>query len=280
MKGEVCYMKKVIELIKKNKIILLIGGSVVLLVILGLWLINSNDKKIMVDNLELEINSEVNIYSLISVADGVELITEDESIDTSKLGKHQITIKYLNSKKREKTYSFKINVVDTTAPNIESEKEIIVALGAELDFSNSVVVTDNSKEEIVPFVEGQYDLNAAGEYNLKFVAKDSSGNKSVKDFTLIVKSVEIKTNGYYVYKTSDTWYEVMFGKDGTFMYLPWFCPGSGCGGYSEGGTYTVKGNKIYATVTYEIPDIGDKIELMKLRLKSSRHPMSVSSVPR
>lgn len=259
-------MKKIFDFIKKQKVILVSVGAIIVLIIALILIISSFMSKvpngiILTDNLDLEINSEVRLYSLVTNEEGFEIVTEDTVIDTSKLGEQEISIKYLNFDKKEKTYNFKINVVDTIAPNIECDKEVTVALGGELDLLNNVVVTDNSKEEIVPIIEGAYDLNVAGEYNLKFVVEDNSGNKSAKDFTLIVKSVEIKTKGYYVYKTSDTWHEVTFDKDGTFMYLPWFCPGSGCGGYVEGGTYTVKGNKIYAEVTYTVDDVGDRVEL-------------------
>lgn len=259
-------MKKIFDFIKKQKVILVSVGAIIVLIIELILIISSFMSKvpngiILTDNLDLEINSEVNLYSLVSVEEGIEIVAEDVVIDTSKLGEQEISIKYLNSVKKEKTYNFKINVVDTIAPNIECDKEITVALGGDLDLLNNVVVIDNSKEEIVPVIEGKYDLNVAGEYKVQLVAKDNSSNKSAKEITLIVKSVEIKTKGYYVYKTSDTWHEVTFGKDGTFMYLPWFCPGSGCGGYVEGGTYTVKGNKIYAEVTYTADDVGDRVEL-------------------
>ena len=55
------------------------------------------------------------------------------------------------------------------------------------NFLENVTVSDNSMEEITPKIEGEYDSEKTGTYNLKCTASDSSGNTSSKEFKLVVK---------------------------------------------------------------------------------------------
>ena len=49
-----------------------------------------------------------------------------------------------------------------------------------------VTVTDDSGEEITPFIEGDYDTLVAGTYPLTIVAVDSSGNRAERVVNVIV----------------------------------------------------------------------------------------------
>ena len=110
---------------------------------------------------------------------------------------------------------------------------------------------------ITPIISGDYDLSIPGEYTLSISAKDESGNEAKKDVKLIVEELKLKTTGYYVYKEKDTWHEFGFHKNNKAGYYPWFCPGFGCGGYSETGTYEIKGNRIILTLTQSTGDFGE-----------------------
>jgi len=46
---------------------------------------------------------------------------------------------------------------------------------------------DNADDSPIKYIEGFYDLNIVGEYSLIFIARDSSGNESKKEFTLVVE---------------------------------------------------------------------------------------------
>lgn len=139
----------------------------------------------LVDHLEVEINSEVELYSFIKNKDDLKLKTENYLLDTKSLGNQKINITYLN-KKREENYQFTVTVVDTLPPEIECEEEILGTLGKNIDLLKKIKVTDNSKEEVTTRIEGNYDINKEGEYALKIIATDSSKNKAQKDFTLKV----------------------------------------------------------------------------------------------
>lgn len=146
---------------------------------------------VLVDNLSFEIFSEITVKDLIGEGNQVEIVNEDEKVDTSKLGENIITIQY-KDKKKEKEHDVRIKIVDTEAPVITFEKEITTTVGKSVSLTNGVKVSDNSKEDISVSVSGDYDFNKAGEYELKYVAFDSSNNKTEESFKLIVKEEEKK----------------------------------------------------------------------------------------
>ena len=180
---------------KRNKKICLIIVSLILLIILGLFIYQKYNEKeikvVLINNLEVEINTEVKILDFISNIETGTIISENTSINTTKLGKQNITIK-INHNDKIHNYNFEIEVIDTKIPVIEAKEEISLFVGNSVDLLSDVKVTDNSNEEIKPTIEGNYDFNGAGTYNLKYVAIDASGNKAIKN--LILKVVEDPNN--------------------------------------------------------------------------------------
>jgi len=171
-----------------------------LLVISCIFLIAGCDKKIdveIVDNFEdvkvelrdqeVEINNDLlNTAGIVNVEHG-EVLTEEVNVDTSKLGEQEVTIVVKNERDEEKEFSYKVNVIDTTKPVISAKDKITTTEGTKVNLTKNVTVKDNSKEKLEVKVEGKYDLNKVGTYKLQYVVKDSSGNETTKDFTLVVK---------------------------------------------------------------------------------------------
>lgn len=144
------------------------------------------EKVILKENLTYEINTDIKILFLISENNKVKILNKEEMIDTSTLGEQEITISYeANGKIRE--HRQKIKIIDTIAPMIECKKEIETIIGEKIDLLKNVKVTDNSNETIQATIEGEYDTNKEGIYQLKYIAVDSSNNKKEESFTLIVK---------------------------------------------------------------------------------------------
>jgi len=224
------------------------------------------------EDLSIEINSKTNISSLIDNIDEINVVNGEDLIDTSKLGEKEIILKYYDKNKKENYYSFKVNIVDTTLPIIECKESIDVVIGKEIDLLKNVKVTDNSNEKINPTVEGEYDYNKIGKYNLKYIATDSSGNKAEKVFTLNVIGYKLNNTGYYVFKDKDAWLGLKFEKNGKISWLPWWCPGFACGGGGVMfGKYVINGNNITATFTETYSDTGEKTkinEVIKYKLIS------------
>ena len=152
-------------------------------------LIEKNSVKISYnDNLKAEINDEVIINTFIKNVINGTLLNGEDNIDTSSLGKKEISLSIKNKDEEMEKHTFKIEVIDTTKPTIEANKEINIYVGNDIDLLKDVKVTDNSGEEIKATVIGEYDINKTGRYELKYEAQDSSGNKGEYDFILNINS--------------------------------------------------------------------------------------------
>ena len=184
---------------KKGKNKFIIPVIIVLVIILGIGgyfmydkyqkdLIEKNSVHITYNNLSVEINEEVLISSFIKEVTNGILIASDDKLDTSHLGSKEVSITIKNKEDEEEKHTFKVDIVDTTKPEIVAKKEINSYVGRDIDLLKDVQVTDNSKEEIKAKVLGDYDINKEGNYNLKYEAIDSSGNKGEFDFILNIIS--------------------------------------------------------------------------------------------
>lgn len=138
------------------------------------------------ENLSFEIHSEVDLYSLIEEDNHVKIVSENEKISTDTLGAKEIKIKY-EKEGSEEEQTVIIQIVDTHSPTIEYKKELTTTVGNKIDLLKDVFVQDNSKEEIKVTVIGEYDWEKEGIYHLKYVAMDSSKNKTEESFLLRVQ---------------------------------------------------------------------------------------------
>lgn len=142
----------------------------------------------VVENTTFEINTEIKNMELLDKIEDekIEILSEEENIDTSKLGTFTYNFK-VKRKKTEIEYPIEYTIVDKTNPVLEVKSEIIeIEEGTEINLLDNVTATDNSKEEIQVSVEGEYNFDNEGTYNLKYVAIDSSNNKKEEEFTLKV----------------------------------------------------------------------------------------------
>lgn len=188
----------------KKKIII----SIILLLIISLIIgtiifINSKQLSVKIENNpKVLINTETyNIDYIKDIKNGT-LVTKKNKIDTSKLGKQKITITIKDYFKNNKEYKYEITIYDDIAPVISFEKELTTEEGKEIDLYKNVSATDNSKEIIAVKVEGDYDFDKVGTYNLKYIAKDSSNNIKEEPFVLNVTAK--KTNISSTPKTDTT----------------------------------------------------------------------------
>ena len=184
---------------KKVIVIFAILLIVVLIVSLIIFLRNKEDENIdegiliaLNDNLVYEVNSEVKINSIIKSIENGILVDEEELLDTSKIGKKEVKVKVLTEDNKKEDYTFYVEIVDTQKPTIECNDVITITKGQEINLLDNIVAKDNYDEELKIEIVGEYDVNTASEYNLKFVVTDSSDNKSEKEFKLVVE--EPKSN--------------------------------------------------------------------------------------
>lgn len=141
--------------------------------------INISDKSIEV------YDKNVKVKDIIDKSN-VEIINKNEKLDTIKLGENKITIKY-KYKKRNYKYDAIYKVEDSSKPVFLSASESrTIVKGENINFCDSLNFADNYDNEVKCEIQGSYDINTIGEYNLKYVLTDINNNVSEKDFTVNV----------------------------------------------------------------------------------------------
>lgn len=136
---------------------------------------------------------EIDLKKYVQTCNG-EIVGISE-VNTMEIGEQEIVLT-LSDGTYSKEVKKVIEVKDTKAPEIELEKESVeIEEGEEYDpKSNVVSVTDLVDGNIEEYtIEGEYDVNTAGEYTITVIAKDKNDNETKKEFTLAVKEKEVET---------------------------------------------------------------------------------------
>ena len=183
---EVGLMKK---LSKKKVIIeiivfLIIALIIVFVIYLNVRIVDDNSGFTLKDDLTAEVYSDVKVKDYIDTIQG-DILSFD-SIDTEKLGKQEISFIYLNSDDKKRRGTFEVEVVDTEEPLVWVSSSYSTPIGEPIDFEKTVICVDNYDNKPSCQIEGEYDVNTPGTYNLTFVAEDSSKNTFSRDFSLVV----------------------------------------------------------------------------------------------
>ena len=144
-------------------------------------LYNKNKLVITINQNEFEVYTDVKLKEIIN--ENINLIN-DYKIDTETIGEKELEIKYKNKIFTYKE-NIKINIIDTEAPLILA-KNLTIYEGDDIDLVNSMLCGDNYDARPNCYVEGDYNINEIGAYDLKYIGVDSSNNKTEKDFNLYV----------------------------------------------------------------------------------------------
>ena len=142
-------------------------------------------------DLNIPFGSEVHISDYIDNINGT--LIKDKEINTESLGKKEISFEYKNDDGIKVPYRFEINVYDDVPPLIWMGSTISVEVGYAGNIADLIMCADNETVKPNCYVEGDYDINTPGRYNVVMKAVDRSGNESSETFTLNVyepKSVE------------------------------------------------------------------------------------------
>ena len=232
---------------KQTKIIIVIIILLILVLTIFRIILHSKNKNtnltketkiILIDNLDIEVFSEINNLDLIKDIKNGEITSEKEHIDTNTLGKQEIEIIYLDDNSEEKEYTFTINIVDTEKPTITFDKELITTVGNEINLLKGVSAKDNYTKDIKVSVDGDYDFNKVGEYKIYYTTKDSSSNETKEEATLIVKEKNNDSNSEKPPVTSNNDNE--------------FTTSKGFKGYTKNGITYING-VLVANKTYSLP---------------------------
>ena len=136
-----------------------------------------------VDSLKIPFNSNIKVSDLITSING-EYIT-NPIIDTSIVGMHEVSFKYLNEENIKVPYSFYVDIVDNVAPVVLLGNSYTITKGSS-NFKNKIFCADNYDDNPKCEIKGEYDVNTLGNYNLTYEASDFSGNITKKEFVLNV----------------------------------------------------------------------------------------------
>lgn len=174
---------------KKLKIIFgFLGG---LLVVIGAIFIykfirikTAKIEVVLVDNLKAEFNSKVKVSDYIKSINGK--IIDNKQIDTTELGNKEIEFSFINDDNIKVKYSYNIDIVDTVKPLIWLNNTYNVQKGNDINLEKSILCGDNYDNSPKCYIEGAYDLNTVGAYELVYKAIDNSGNIEEKPFVLNV----------------------------------------------------------------------------------------------
>ena len=143
-----------------------------------------------------EVYSKHKIKDLIKKKN-VEILNNNDEINTKKIGKQEAIIEY-----KYKLFKHKLKVEyevqDTTPPTLITAKlDYISNINDEIDFCSNTKYIDNYDRKVKCSVEGDYDLSKKGNYNLKYVIKDNSGNTTIEAFNLsVIDPNEIEDQEY------------------------------------------------------------------------------------
>ncbi len=173
----------------KRSVKALIISSACALVLLGAAIIFMSANRLKIEffeDAEIGLNETADNLQFIKSVEHGKIVTERAPIDTSTVGEKDVSITVKPSFGPEKVFHISVFVVDRESPKITCGDHIETDVGADIDLLAGVTASDNSGAEIAVTVEGNYDINTVGEYKLKYVAVDSSGNRAEAEFTLSV----------------------------------------------------------------------------------------------
>lgn len=177
----------------KKKYLLIIGGVLLLFMVLLLigWnyfqyyqRIHAKVEVILKDSLVAEVGSHAKLTDYILSLNGT--LPPEQEIDTSTLGKKDVSFSYQNDDGYEVDYTFAVEVVDTTKPIVWLGSSYTVNVGSDDAFVSKIMCADNYDPVPTCKLVGEYDLSTIGTYPVKLEATDSSGNQLEHEFNLHV----------------------------------------------------------------------------------------------
>ena len=165
-------------------IIILIIALASLIIYLNNRIVDDNSGFTLKEDLTLEVYTKANLEDYIENIEGK--IIKKSQINNKKLGKQSLEFIYLNKDNKKRRGTFEIEIVDTEKPLVWLSNNYSTKVGTDIDLKSKIMCVDNYDNKPSCTIEGNYDINTKGIYNLTYIAKDSSNNTFKKDFTLTV----------------------------------------------------------------------------------------------
>lgn len=146
--------------------------------------IPKTENTLIYENSEFEYGDIILLNELFQNED---ITFEDQYLNTETIGDNKIDIKY---KKDDIEYqeSYNYTIKDSTPPVIHLQNSYSITVGYKKDLEKNIPCIDNYDKNPKCYIEGTYDVNKAGRYELKYIGEDSFGNKNEVPFILIVNN--------------------------------------------------------------------------------------------
>ena len=165
-------MESLLRSLSNYYIIFIVIALIAIFDIIGYFI----DKIYPKDNLVFEYADKIKLYDLVNTEE--KLTSYNNYIDTYKLGNNEVSIDYINSENKKKKYKVTYEIVDTTKPIILLSSSVTAYKGNNVNLVNKAICADNYDKKPNCYIEGDYDINKIGKYNLKYIAVDSNNNKN------------------------------------------------------------------------------------------------------
>ena len=149
-------------------------------------------------------NKVVDVYSDSKISDIIDtnIDYKDGDLNTLNLGNKVYGLSFKIGKKKY-LYHIKYSVKDLNKPKILSSGDRYIPVNKDVYVCDYIMYGDLYDNEPVCRVQGEYDLNVVGNYNIRYIVSDSAGNETYFDTVLHVyepssnRSETKKTNTYF-----------------------------------------------------------------------------------
>lgn len=184
---------------RRNLLIVITAAATIVFIEFLVWflfvekniVIRLNGKK----NEDLEVFSNyeekgVKAYYKSRIGKGIKIedISITNNIDNTKLGEYKVNYE-VQYEGKKKLVNRKVKVVDTTAPNIEVDKDVKVCPNSNIkDYNFDYKANDNYDGDLTNKVVKKYDTN-----KIYLEVEDSSSNKAVKSIDVLYNDIDNPT---------------------------------------------------------------------------------------
>lgn len=223
------------KITKKTKVLIAVAAVIVIAAGISAAVMLSNPLKLQKETVNVEfgqkISTDAKDYLKKSVDPDIAKNTKVsykknpvDGQDYDKTGEYKVKLKYKNKEK-----DVTVKVADTTEPqfNATADAGIDTIEGVELNFAELITASDLSSAKVTFENIKDINLNAAGEYTLKAVAKDKAGNKAKKNIKITVAAKPDGMSGSEVVVDPETGKVTVQTTYGT----------ESAGGYNSNGSY-------------------------------------------
>ena len=176
----------------------------------------------LAENPVYEVNAEATVSSLFNEIKIGALDNSDGKLDTATVGEKTQEVVFISPLGTKTTVEVKYSVGDTVAPVVTGDNELILIASSEIDILSHYAAEDNSGQPAELSIAGDYNLTAAGDYSIKIVAKDASGNEGFKDVLLRITEPpvpDIATDAqYYIEVNREQNVVIVYSRDQSGNY--------------------------------------------------------------